>query len=131
MAGCVGPAGEACGAAGVLGFVAPVAGDDWVCGGVGAGGCEPCGESGFNFYVAYLGGFGVGGGDVYEAVADVSPSEASEFGGANAGEEEDCEGGDAVCGGVLHEACGFGGGVDVYAVFLGYADGFHARKGRG
>lgn len=125
MAGGVGPAGEAGGAAGVLGFVAPVAWDDGVCGGVGAGGGEPRGEGGFNFDVAYLGGFGVGGGDVDEAVADVSPREAGEFGGANAGEEEDGEGGDAVCGGVLHEASGFGGGVDVDAVFLGYADGFH------
>ena len=113
------PAGEACGAACVLGFVAPVARDDGVCGGVGAGGCEPCGEGGFNFDVSDLCGFGVGGGNVNEAVADVAPGEAGEFHWAYAGKEEDGEGCDAVCGGVLHEASGFGWGVYVYDVFLG------------
>lgn len=128
MAGCVGSAGEAGGAARVLGFVAPVARDDGVRGGVGAGGDEPRGEGGFNFDIAYLCSFCVGGGDVDEAVADVSPREAREFGRADACKKKDSEGGNAVCGGVLQKGGGFGWGVDVDAVFLGYADGFHALE---
>lgn len=115
----VGPAGEACGAACGLGFVAPVTRDDGVCGGVGAGGCEPCGEGGFYLYVAYLGGFCVGWGDVDVTLADVCPGKAGEFHWADSRKEEDGEGGDAVCGCVLHEAGGFGWGVYVYDVFLG------------
>lgn len=70
MAGGVGPSEEACGAACVLGFVAPVTRDDEVRGGVGAGGCEPCGEGGFYLNIANLLSFGYVGGDVDEAVAD-------------------------------------------------------------